>query len=100
MTDIERAYMGVIEHAMNIRGAGFSDVTNRNTLMQRRFPGNYVPVFEWLRSTECAAFLGYTLTQADLDEIAAGYFPVGYRRTGDPIHLNELGRDAVTEIVR
>lgn len=71
---------------------GNTDPAATNRAYQEHFPEAYLPLFQWLRTTEAAAAVGYTFTSDDLADIAAGLTPRGFRNTGDGVHWNSRGR--------
>ena len=77
-------------------GDGWPDVNAINYAYRERWPDNYVPIADWLRTTAAATAVGVTFTSQDNTDIANGLTPTVFRATSDPVHLSTLGRKAVS----
>jgi hypothetical protein len=67
-----------------------------NTLLQKTWPHNFVPVARYLRGPALAD-MGITPTTQDTTDIGNGITPVSLR--GDALHLNPNGNIAVARLV-
>lgn len=72
---------------------GWPDASAINYAFRERWPDNYVPIADWLRSTAAATAVGITFTSGDNTDIANGLIPTSFR--ADAVHLNSTGRKAV-----
>lgn len=90
---VPRVLVLQVPRSANDGTTGFARTDAINAALAAAFPAQWVPIADWLRTSEAAASVGHTWTAQDQTDITAGVIPTSFR--SDTIHPNALGSRAI-----